>query len=101
MDWYSALAVFAIAAAITITVVVLLAVRSLRRSLDDGPLKQANQMRRLIETVATLSQQQQDADAKILRLAEAHRKLAEDLAAMGERLGEGGTAAANASRVIH
>ncbi len=89
MEWLTALAIVAIVAGTTIAVVVLLAVRALRRSLNDGALRQAHQIKRLVETVASLNQQQQSAQTKIQVLAEATRRQSEELAALYERIGEG------------
>jgi FtsZ-binding cell division protein ZapB len=69
--------------------VVLLAVRTLRRSLDDGALRQAHQIKRLVETVTLLSQQQQSAQTRIQSLAEANRRLGEEVTALYERIGDG------------
>ncbi len=88
MEWLTALALVAIVTGITITVVVLLAVRTLRRSLDDGTLRQAHQIKRLVETVTLLNQQQQNAQVKIQSLIEANRRLGEEVTALYERIGE-------------
>ena len=87
MEWLSALAIVTIVTGITITTVVLLAVRSLRRTLNDGALRQAHQIRRLVETVTLLNQQQQTAQAKIQGLVDANRRMGEELTALYERVG--------------
>ena len=89
MEWLGALAIVSIVSGATIAIVVLLAVRSLRATLNEGALRQAQQIKRLIETVALLNQQQQSAHQKIQVLAEANRQLGEELAALYERMGEG------------
>ena len=89
MGWLEALAIISIVSGITFTVVVLLAVRSLRRSLDEGGVRQAQQIKRLIETVTLLNQQQQSAHQKIQLLAETNRRLGEEVTALYERMGEG------------
>lgn len=89
MDWLTALAIVTIASGVTIAAVVLLAVRALRRTLNDTAIRQSQQMRRLLETVATLSQQQQGAQQRILVLTEANRRLAEEMTALYERMGDG------------
>ena len=88
MEWLGALAVVSIVSGITIAVVVLLAVRSLRGTLNEGALRQAQQIKRLIETVTLLNQQQQSAHQKIQLLAETNRQLGEELSALYERVGE-------------
>ena len=89
MEWLTALAVVTIVAGITITVVVLLAVRALRHSLQENALRQAQQLRRLAESVAALHQQQQSAHQRIQALAEADRRLAQDVVALAERVADG------------
>ncbi len=88
MEWLTALALVAIVTGITITVVVLMAVRTLRRTLDDGALRQGHQIKRLVETVSLLNQQQQSAQTKIQVLVEANRRLGEEVTALYERVGE-------------
>ncbi len=89
MGWLGALAVVSIVSGTTIAVVVLLAVRSLRTTLNEGALRQAQQIKRLVETVTLLNQQQQNAHQKIQLLAETNQRLGEELAALYERIGEG------------
>ncbi len=103
MEWLTALAVVAIVAGITISVVVLLAVRALRRTLNDGALRQAHQIKRLVETVTLLNQQQQSAQAKIQALAATNHRLGEELTALYERMGEteGGQRPAHAPRLLN
>jgi len=101
MSWTTALAIVAIAAGATLSVIVLLAIGSLRRSLNDGTVRQAQQIKRLVETVAVLHQQQQNANARIQLLAEANRKLTEELSALVERVGEGSGVSVGSHRVLH
>ncbi|MEI6558412.1 MAG: hypothetical protein WCO00_08370 [Rhodospirillaceae bacterium] len=101
MEWLAALAIVSIVSGITIAVVVLLAVRSLRRTLNDGALKQAHQIKRLVETVGLLSQQQQNAHQKIQLLAETDRQLGEELTVLYERMGEGEPATAVTPRLLN
>ena len=89
MEWVTTLAFVALVTGITITVVVLLAVRTLRRTLDEGALRQAHQIKTLVEAVTTLNQQQQNAQAKIQGLLEANRRLGQEVVALYERFGEG------------
>lgn len=89
MEWLTALALVSIVTGITITAVVLVAVRALRRTLQDGALRQAHQIKRLVETVALLNQQQRDAQARIQVLADANRRLGEELVTLYQRVGEG------------
>lgn len=89
MDWLTGIAVITIVAGITITAVVLVAVCSLRRSLNDAAIRQSQQIRRLVETVAALSRQQQGAQQRILVLTEANRRLADEMAVLYERMGDG------------
>jgi DNA anti-recombination protein RmuC len=88
MEWVTTLAFVALVTGITITVVVLLAVRTLRRTLDEGTLRQAHQIKTLVEAVTTLNQQQQNAQAKIQGLLEANRRLSQEVTALYERFGE-------------
>jgi cell division protein FtsB len=88
MEWLSALALVAIVTGVTLCVVVLLAVRALRRSLGEGVVRQAHQIKRLVEAVSVLNQQQQSAHARIQVLADANRRLGEELVALYERVGE-------------
>ncbi len=101
MEWLGALAVVSIVSGITIAVVVLLAVRSLRVTLNDGALRQTQQIKRLIETVTLLNQQQQSAHQKIQLLAETNHQLGEELAALYERMGEGEPASAPTPRLLN
>ncbi|MEI8395329.1 MAG: hypothetical protein WCF85_11370 [Rhodospirillaceae bacterium] len=89
MQWLTALALITIVSGITISVVVLLAVRALRRTLNEGALQQAHQIKRLVESVAQLHRQQESARTKIQVLVEANRRLADELALLYERVGEG------------
>ena len=83
--------------------VVLLAVRTLRRALDDAALRQTHQIKRLVETVALLNQQQQKAQVKIQGLVEANRRLGDEVTALYERVGEsdGGGRPSGASRLLN
>lgn len=89
MNWVTALAIVSIAAGITISLVVLVAVGSIRRSLNEGALRQAQQVKRLAESVAALTAEQQAAQTRIQTLTDANRRLTEELAALGERLADG------------
>lgn len=88
MGWLTALSIVTIAAGVTISLVVLVAVGSIRRSLNESSARQAQQTRKLAESVASLNAQQQQAQARIEQLADANRKLTETLAALGERMGD-------------
>ncbi len=103
MGWATAFAISTTVAAVTLSVVVLIAIGFLRRTLNEGALRQAQQMKRLIETIAVLHQQQQSAQAKIQVLVEANRKMAEDLSALGERVGEseGPLGTSRVPRLLH
>lgn len=101
MSWTTALAIIAIAAGASLSIVVLLAISSLRRSLNEGSVRQAQQIKRLVETVAVLHQQQQNANARIQLLAEANRKLAEELSALVERVSDGNGISVGSHRVLH
>lgn len=85
-DWIWALAIAALLTGATVSVIVLAAVGSIRRSVNEGGARQSQQIRKLAETVATLNAQQQAAERRIQHLTETNRKLAEELAALGERL---------------
>jgi len=82
-------------------VVVLLAVRSLRRALSESPVRQAEQMRKLVEAVNQLHRQQQHAELRLQMLTDANRRLAADLAALGERIGDGQPLADAPPRLLH
>jgi DNA anti-recombination protein RmuC len=103
MEWLSALAIVTIVAGVTLTTVVLFAVRALRRTLNDGALRQAHQIKRLTDAVATLNQQQQSAQTRIQALGEANRRMSDELAALYERMGEGElpTRASGAPRLLN
>ena len=89
MEWLTALAIVSIVTGITLTAVVLLAVRALRRTLADGAVRQSHQIKRLLETVSLLNRQQQLAEAKMQVLVDANRRLGEEMVALYERVGEG------------
>jgi len=103
MDWLTALAIVTIAAGVTISVVVLVAVGSIRRSLNENGARQAQHIRALRDTIATLTRQQEDADARIHALLEANRRMTEELAALGERVADtdGGRRSGGAPRMLH
>ena len=103
MDWFTALAIVSIVAGVTISVVVLVAVGSIRRSLNEGTLRQAQQVKRLAESVATLTAEQQAAQIRIQTLSDANRRLSEELAALGERLADGDTmrGPGGSARLLH
>lgn len=102
-DWQSAVSFVALLAGVTISVVVLAAVGSIRRSLNEGTARQSQQMRKLAETVATLTAQQRAAEARIQQLTDANRKLTEELAALRERQGDAESVprTAGAARILH
>jgi len=101
MSWLVGLAIFTMVTGVTLTLVGLMAVRSLRRTLLDGALRQAQQIRRLVETVSVLHQQQQNTQARVQLLAEANRKLTEELAVLSEQVGEGTVRMRGPSRMLH
>ncbi|HYH39156.1 MAG TPA: hypothetical protein VD860_13100 [Azospirillum sp.] len=89
MNWVTGLAIVSIVAGLTISVVVLVAVGSIRRSLNEGTVRQAQQVKRLAESVAALTADQQAAQLRIQSLTDSNRRLSEELAALGERLADG------------
>lgn len=91
MDWLTGFSIVAIVAGVTISVVVLVAVGSIRRSLNAGAARQSQQIKKLSETVASLSSQQQAAQARIQQLTDSNRKLIEEFNALGERLSDAET----------
>ncbi len=91
MDWLTGFSIVAIVAGVTISVVVLVAVGSIRRSLNEGTVRQSQQIRKLSETVAHLSSQQQAAQLRIQQLTDSNRKLTEEFNALGERLSDADT----------
>ncbi|PWC37604.1 hypothetical protein [Azospirillum sp. TSO35-2] len=103
MDWYTGLSIVAIVAGVTISVVVLVAVGSIRRSLNEAATRQSQQIRKLTETVTTLSAQHQAAQARIQQLTDANRKLSDELTALGERLSDADTVqrVAGSARLLH
>lgn len=103
MDWVTALAIVSIVAGVTISVVVLVAVGSIRRSLNEGTLRQAQQVKRLTENVAALTAELQAAQTRIQILSDANRRLSEELAALGERLADGDTlrGPGGSARLLH
>ncbi|WP_083896900.1 hypothetical protein [Azospirillum sp. B506] len=103
MDWFTGISIVAIAAGLTISLVVLVAVGSIRRSQNEAAARQSQQIRKLTETVAALSQQQQAAQTRIQQLTDANRKLSDELSALGERLSDADTAqrVAGTARLLH
>lgn len=91
MDWFTGFSIVAITTGVTISVVVLAAVGSIRRSLNEGALRQSQHIKSLSETIASLSTQQQAAQTRIQQLTDAHRKLTEEFNALGERLSDADT----------
>ncbi len=87
MDWFTGFSIVAISTGVTISVVVLIAVGSIRRSLNEGTLRQAQHIRSLSDSVASLTAQQQ-AQARIQQLTEAQRRLSDEVNALGERLSD-------------
>ncbi|RTR20646.1 hypothetical protein EJ903_11065 [Azospirillum griseum] len=88
MDWFTGFSIVAISTGVTISVVVLIAVGSIRRSLNEGTLRQAQHIRSLSDSVAALTAQQQQAQARIQHLTEAQRRLSDEVNALGERLSD-------------
>ncbi|CAO3443896.1 hypothetical protein [Azospirillum argentinense] len=103
VDWVWALAIAALLTGATVSVIVLAAVGSIRRSVNEGGARQAQQMRRLAENVAALNAQQQAAEGRIQTLTEANRKLAEEVAALSERLRDADSAPriTGSARLLH
>ncbi|WP_448203141.1 hypothetical protein [Azospirillum sp. sgz302134] len=89
--------------AAVVAVAALAAVGSIRRSLNESLARQAQQNLRLAETVAALNARQQAAQDRIQQLTDANRKLGEELAALGERLGDTDSAPRTTStaRLLH
>ncbi len=102
-DWVWTLAIAALLAGATISVIVLAAVGSIRRSVNEGGARQSQQIRKLAENVATLNAQRQAAELSIQQLTEANRKLAEEVAALGERLRDADSAPriSGTARLLH
>ncbi|HYG91298.1 MAG TPA: hypothetical protein VD978_34150 [Azospirillum sp.] len=103
MNWVTALAIVCIVAGVTISLVVLVAVGSIRHSLNEANLRQAQQMKRLAESVAALTAQQQAAQTRIQTLTDANRHLSDKLAALGERLADNEAAhrSGGSARLLH
>lgn len=103
MDWFTGISIVALVAGVTVSIVVLVAVGSIRRSLNEAAARQSQQIRKLTETVATLSQQQQAAQTRIQQLTDANRKLSDELSALGERLNDADTVqrVAGTARLLH
>ncbi|MBF5096258.1 hypothetical protein F1643_19675 [Azospirillum sp. INR13] len=103
MDWFTGIGIVAIAAGVTISLVVLVAVGSIRRSLNEASVRQSQQIRRLTETVATLSAQHQAAQTRIQQLTDANRKMSDELTALGERLSDADTVqrVSGTARLLH
>lgn len=102
MDWVTATAIVTISAGVTISVVVLIAVGSIRRALNDGALRQSQQIKRMADSITSLHVQLQDAQTRIQALTEANRRLAEDLTALGERVGDDGLKrGGSGARLLH
>lgn len=89
MDWVTGIAIVCIVAGVTISLVVLVAVGSIRRSLNEGTVRQAQNLKRLAESVAALTADQQAAQLRIQTLTESNRRLSDELAALGERIADG------------
>ncbi|GAA4251952.1 hypothetical protein GBZ26_15485 [Azospirillum formosense] len=102
-DWIWALAIAALLTGATVSVIVLAAVGSIRRSVNEGGARQSQQMRRLTENIAALNAQQRAADGRIQSLTEANRKLAEEVAALNERLRDADSAPriTGTARLLH
>ncbi|PNR00604.1 hypothetical protein C1S70_00340 [Azospirillum argentinense] len=102
-DWIWALAIAALLTGATVSVIVLAAVGSIRRSVNEGGARQSQQIRKLAETVATLNAQQQAAEGRVQSLTEANRRLAEEVAALNERLRDADSAPriTGTARLLH
>ncbi|AWJ89567.1 hypothetical protein Sp245p_07120 [Azospirillum baldaniorum] len=102
-DWVWALAIAALLTGATVSVIVLAAVGSIRRSVNEGGARQSQKIRKLAETVATLNVQQQVAEGRVQALTEANRKLAEEVAALNERLRDADSAPriTGTARLLH
>lgn len=102
-DWIWALAIAALLTGATVSVIVLAAVGSIRRSVNEGGALQSQQIRKLAETVATLNAQQQAAEGRIQSLTEANRRLAEEVTALNERLRDADSAPriTGTARLLH
>ncbi|MBB3263875.1 DNA anti-recombination protein RmuC [Azospirillum sp. OGB3] len=102
-DWIWALAIAALLTGATVSVIVLAAVGSIRRSVNEGGARQSQQIRKLAETVATLNVQQQAAEGRIQSLTEANRRLAEEVTALNERLRDADSAPriTGTARLLH
>ena len=102
-DWIWALSIAALLAGATISVIVLAAVGSIRRSVNEGGARQSQQIRKLAENVAILNAQRQAADLRIQQLTETNRKLAEEVTALGERLRDADSAPriSGTARLLH
>jgi len=100
MDWLSVLAAVMISAGTTITIIVLFAMGSIRRRVEDGADRQARRIRKLTESVAALDAQLREARERIELLTETDRRLTTVVAAIGERLGEA-PASGHPPRVLH
>ncbi|MBK3736705.1 hypothetical protein GAY29_27180 [Azospirillum brasilense] len=102
-DWVWALAIAALLTGATVSVIVLAAVGSIRRSVNEGGARQSQQIRKLAETVATLNAQQQTAEGRVQALTEANRKLTEEVAALNERLRDADSAPriTGTARLLH
>lgn len=103
MDWFTGIGIFGILAGVTISLVVLVAVGSIRRSLNEASARQSQQIRKLTETVVTLSAQHQTAQTRIQQLTDANRRLSDELTAIGERLSDADAVrrAAGTARLLH
>lgn len=100
MDWLSVLATVMISAGTTVAVVVLYALASIRRRVEDGADRQGRRIRKLTETVVALDSQLRDARERIELLTETDRRLTAVVAALGERLGEA-PSTSQPPRVLH
>jgi len=100
MDWLSVLAAVMISAGTTITIIVLFAMGSIRRRVEDGADRQARRIRKLTESVVALDAQLREARERIELLTETDRRLTTVVAAIGERLGET-PASGQPPRVLH
>ncbi len=103
MDWLTTFSIVAFVSGVTLSVVVLMAVGTVRRIINDSALRQTSHMKRMLDMIATLNAQQEEQQNQIQALTEANRRLGEQVAALGERVGDeqGLPRTAGAARMLH
>ncbi|HYE48652.1 MAG TPA: hypothetical protein VEB20_03605 [Azospirillaceae bacterium] len=76
---------------------------SLRKRMDDTTARQLQTCRSLADNIGHLQRELQEANAQIRTLAQANRRLSEEVDAMGERLadGPGAERAGARARLLH